>query len=536
MHNQSTKNQTYYWYILIFILLIFGSIRYRLLGIPLERDEGEFAYIAQLMLQGIPPYAEAYTMKFPGTSLMYALFISVFGESIHGIHWGLLLVNLSTIVLIFVLYKKLFHPLIAIISCTVYGMLSLGTTVLGFAAHATHFVILFALAGIFILIKSLETKKIFHLLQSGLFFGIAIMMKQQGVFFLLFGLCYLVYSERAEKNFSLKIIFQRMSWFLIAALFPFILTIPVMLYAGVFSPFWFWTIEYVQKYATHYSLAEGMENLKNMINDLTDGYLVLWILALTGFLLQFWMVLDKKKLVFINLLLFISSAAVCMGFYFRHHYFILVLPVISLLAALCFEFLRLLMRKNQFALIVPVFLFLLISAKIFIEQKEYYFKTPLLQLSRNIYNANPFAESLTLAEFIKQNTRPDERIAILGSEPQLLFYSKRKSATPYIYTYDMVTSQKKNEEMQNEMIANIENVKPSLILFVNIYGSWMMTSATPKIIFEWANHYLYTHYKQVLISDMVDTDKTIYKYDQEAENYIPPPTTLGNIIVYQRVK
>ena len=40
-------------------------IRIRLLGIPLERDEGEYAYAGQLMLQGNPPYKLAYNMKFP---------------------------------------------------------------------------------------------------------------------------------------------------------------------------------------------------------------------------------------------------------------------------------------------------------------------------------------------------------------------------------------------------------------------------------------------------------------------------------------
>lgn len=34
---------------------------------PLERDEGEYAYAGQLMLQGIPPYQLAYNMKLPGT-------------------------------------------------------------------------------------------------------------------------------------------------------------------------------------------------------------------------------------------------------------------------------------------------------------------------------------------------------------------------------------------------------------------------------------------------------------------------------------
>ena len=82
-------------------LIVVIAIRIRLLGVPLERDEGEYAYIGQLMLQGIPPYQLAYSMKFPGTAGAYAIIMSLFGQTITGIHLGLLLVNVTTVVLIF---------------------------------------------------------------------------------------------------------------------------------------------------------------------------------------------------------------------------------------------------------------------------------------------------------------------------------------------------------------------------------------------------------------------------------------------------
>src|SRR5438128_1174779 len=98
------------WWVLaasVFGLIV--AIRIRLLGIPLERDEGEYSYAGQLMLQGIPPYKLAYNMKFPGTYAAYALIMSIFGQTIAGIHLGLLLVNVATITLIFLLGRKLMN-------------------------------------------------------------------------------------------------------------------------------------------------------------------------------------------------------------------------------------------------------------------------------------------------------------------------------------------------------------------------------------------------------------------------------------------
>ena len=69
------------WLVVLLVLLLAAFIRFRLLDMPLERDEGEYAYAGQLILQGIPPYELAYNMKLPGTYFVYALGMAVFGET-----------------------------------------------------------------------------------------------------------------------------------------------------------------------------------------------------------------------------------------------------------------------------------------------------------------------------------------------------------------------------------------------------------------------------------------------------------------------
>ncbi len=90
-----------WWVLAVAVLGLVVTIRIRLLGIPLERDEGEYAYAGQLLLQGIPPYKLAYSMKFPGIYVAYAVVMAVFGQTITGIHLGLLLINIATIALSF---------------------------------------------------------------------------------------------------------------------------------------------------------------------------------------------------------------------------------------------------------------------------------------------------------------------------------------------------------------------------------------------------------------------------------------------------
>lgn len=66
---------------MVAVLVIVAAVRLRLLNLPLERDEGEYACAGQLMLQGIPPYELAYNMKFPGTYAGYAVIMALFGQT-----------------------------------------------------------------------------------------------------------------------------------------------------------------------------------------------------------------------------------------------------------------------------------------------------------------------------------------------------------------------------------------------------------------------------------------------------------------------
>ena len=100
-----------WWALATIVFTLVVAIRIRLLEIPLERDEGEYAYAGQLILQGIPPYKLAYNMKFPGTYAAYALIMSIFGQTIHAIHLGLLLINVATITLIFLIGCRLINTM-----------------------------------------------------------------------------------------------------------------------------------------------------------------------------------------------------------------------------------------------------------------------------------------------------------------------------------------------------------------------------------------------------------------------------------------
>ena len=93
--------------VVLLAIALAALVRLRLVDVPLERDEGEYAYAGQLILKGVPPYLEAYNMKFPGTYYAYALIMALFGQTARGIHVGLMLVNAGAALIVFAIARRL---------------------------------------------------------------------------------------------------------------------------------------------------------------------------------------------------------------------------------------------------------------------------------------------------------------------------------------------------------------------------------------------------------------------------------------------
>jgi len=66
LENFFESNSFIYMFMGAVILLILIA-RLHLLSVPFERDEGEYAYMGTLILDGHSPYTFAYNMKYPGT-------------------------------------------------------------------------------------------------------------------------------------------------------------------------------------------------------------------------------------------------------------------------------------------------------------------------------------------------------------------------------------------------------------------------------------------------------------------------------------
>ena len=306
------------------------GLRIRLLSFPLERDEGEYAYAGQLMLEGIPPYQLAYNMKFPGTYAAYALIMGLFGQSAIAIHLGLLLMNLATTGFIFFLSRRLWaSDRGAIAAATAYGIMSLAPTVYGFSAHATQFIAFIVSGGLLLLLYSVERKSLGIVLITGVVFGLGVLMKQPALAFVVFGAVYLLIAD-IRRATPLHRALLRVVGFGIGAALPLIMTMILLWRSGVLDKFWFWTVRYAAQYGSIVPLGIGIQLFIGTAYQIARANAALWLIAIAGFVIL--MRTDSREhRMLIGGLTAASFAALSAGLYFRPHYFVLILPVFALL-------------------------------------------------------------------------------------------------------------------------------------------------------------------------------------------------------------
>lgn len=511
-------------FVLIIILVFTGIIRYGLLDVPLERDEGEYAYAGQLILQGIPPYQEAFNMKFPGIYAVYALLLAVFGQSGQGIHMALLIVNAMTIIFVFLLAKHLVNLWPAVISAAVFALLSVSQSIQGMSANAEHFVILFTTSGLLVMLRGLAASSLARFFTAGLLLGSGFVIKQHGFAFSVFAALYILFDALNQRPLQWRRPALRLFLFACGVLTVFTCLCLIMAWTGVFRSFWFWTFDYASTYISQVSLRQAWHDFIKTFTAIVRAAPLLWILVGFGFFSLTTKSIAKPQRVFLLMFTIFSLVSICPGFYFRPHYFVLLLPCASLLAAatvsMFVDFLsRFSIRKIQYG--AAIFLIVISLFQSIYKQRNYLFHMTPFQISRAAYWVNPFPESIKIADFIRKRTSPMDRIAVLGSEPQIFFYSQRRSASAHIYMYPMMETHDLALGMQKDFIKDVASKNPKYLVFVSLQTSWSRRPDSHNNIFQWFDAYLRSgDLRLVGIVELLE-EESVYHWEPDVKWPVP---------------
>jgi hypothetical protein len=215
--------------------------------------------------------------------------------------------------------------------------------------------------------------------------------------------------------------------------------------------------------------------------------------------------------------------AVVPGLRFSEHYFILVLPAASLAFGMAVSGVTRTAAVQRLGVAewVRIGVPLLAIGVSAAQQATDVWSLPPAALSRAVYGANPFPEAVELARYLRQHSAPDDRVAVIGSEPEIYFYAQRRGATGYIYMYPLMEAHPFSQHLQEDMIAQIERERPRYMVLVNVDPSWTMRPTSSRLILDWAERTVNADYRPIAMAEITPGAPTVYRWGAEASATAP---------------
>ncbi len=485
---------------------------------PFFRDEGEYAYSAWLMREGVAPYENSFLQKPPMIIYTYGLAQLINSEATWPPRFLAGLFVFLSAFLIFRITKREFGQAAAFFAAGIFPLLAVLPKFDQFGANTEIFLLSPLLGVLDLYFLKREKASLWHWFWAGFFSGITFFYKYNILPLLVFVFLFWILSSW-KKNQEIKTGLRKIIVALSGGLSAAILILAYFLLTDSWKNLWDATVVFNLAYSGSeiFSGAALGSNLKLF-------WQAWWPLGILG--IFFFIFPPKNWLVY--LVFFLLAVFYSWGSWYGHYYLVLT-PFLAMMAGYSFSLLskkisQVFFLENQqkktainlrglriafFTVIFLIIIFPLI---------------PIISLSPKEFNqeklsqGGPFLESQFLAEKISQLTLPEDFVLVAGSEPQILFYAKRKNASRFDIVYPLTLDTPLAEKYQKQAIKEIKVKKPQVIVFVNNYYSWTPNSKTPRIFSEFLEKLIQEEYE--FLGGLVKEEKkpAVWRSAQELEN------------------
>lgn len=474
-------HSTSIWPVLTAAAVVFLALRFQCASIPLERDEGEYAYIAQRVLRGEVPYRDIFDQKPPGVFAAFLLPVSMFGTSVRAIHWTLYAWTALTATALFALARELAGRPAAAWSVLVFGLITIEPSWLATAANTEQFMLLPIVVSAWFTIRGCRSGRLAWWLGAGAAAMTACWFKQTAMtnFLFLPVLAELAWRDAGVRRPGRAVAGLVFAGGVVCA------ALPVFGYFAAhraIEPFVDCVWRHNVTYASSVPWAIGLELLKQSLVRQSWGLWLVWALALAA--LFDWRRSVRVSTSVCGAWMLASLAGVSVGLYFRDHYFIQLAPPLALAAGISCSRLAGLPRSGPGRLGAGVATAALVIVVPLVAHWSFFAATSGSEQSRILYGPSPFADNDRFAEVIRSQTQPGDRVLIFGSEPQLLFQAERRSATRYIFFYPLMMGLPRELERQQEAFAEISESPPQCVVWTNLQTSLLVQPETHRFLHE----------------------------------------------------
>ncbi len=433
----------------IAIVILYIYLRLPGIAVPLDRDEGAFGYIGQVINRGGLPYREALDHKPPVAFYLNAFALHFIPPTEQGIHWFLLIYNFTTLVCLFFVAKIYFKSMAAgLWTAFTFALISASPAIQGFTASTEMWALLPIALSLLLAAVAIDRANALWIVASGAAGAVACWTKQTAFASILFVLLAVVFAAFKSRQWVLPV-----AWLAGAIGFSAI----VMGYFaahGIFDEFVYWCFRFAASYAGQAPLSDTLHEMRVRATEIMTGDGILVLMALGT---SIWAA--RKGQWLLAGFLALSLAGTIPGYTYRH-YFSQLAPAMALAAG--YGLWQVADRKRIAALSAAAAMI----ALPLIGNAKYFFEPDPNMISGIYFGLNPFPESKAIAEFVAERTKSSDTVLVVGSEPQILFYADRPSASSFVMLYPLMSEHPRYREFQDRLWEEAKRTKPKYVLAV----------------------------------------------------------------------
>jgi hypothetical protein len=470
--------------VIVLAVVVFVALRIPSATIPLERDEGAYALMAQRTLAGDVPYRDVWDHKPPGVYVAYLPAVALFGASPVAIHGTAYLADLISALFLFLLVRRLAGPVAAAFSVFVFSVLATEPTWLATAANTEHFMVPFIVASAWFLYEGVRSARVAFWFIAGALAASACWVKPVATpHFILLAL---IAAHRARlDSSSLRAVPRKAAWFSLG-----VLSVSGAVVGGLFAlGAWPSFVACVLTYNREYSIAlPYSDRFQLLVSALTEQAPALWSIGALALVSLADLRKDRRAITIgLWVALITAGLGVGIGGRFYPHYFLQLGPPMAAAAGIGAAIVLGACQRTFKDLSVPVAASLvaaLLAAPSTIYHAHFFFVASPAEKARQMYGGNPFDVSEEIARYVARVTHRDDSVLVFGSEPQILLIAGRRSATRYVCFYPVMSEAPVAIDRQREAWAEIGQAHPRAILITNVATSLLEGPATPPYLRE----------------------------------------------------
>lgn len=458
------------------VIILFGiSIGSVSLTYPFGRDQGFYAYIGKLLLEGKMNYLYAFDLKPPGSQFLFAFAQFISGETMFNFRiFDMVWQTLTAYVLFIIAHRLTQNKLLALLASFLYLLLYYRQDYWHTLQADGSLNLPFAIC-VLLLISSYDRHSFVKIFLAGIMFTAALLFKYTIISFLpLVIICFFI---SGKEIFSIRI--KNIAMFLLGIAVLAGITVILYVSTGAFKEFV--NIQFVQT-PLYTKIAYETETSEFITSQLIRLFSISVYAPLIYFsLFSLLFLLFKRKMNFVQALLFswiISSLfSLIVQWKFYYYHFLVIIPALSLgvviFGSLVSDYISISKRKLVTVIFAVFFVgYIAYAFKPYIE--NYGTLSSFIsgkQTLKEVYIKNGFTadsvfmirKTFNAIDYVSQNTNTDDLIYVWGYDPLVYYLSGRKCVSRFIYNVPLLWKGE-NTEFRKEFMNELNNKNPKLIL------------------------------------------------------------------------